>query len=108
MLVIVTGIDVVDAAELVVIVVTPPDAVADLKSAGFVWPYWRIVIALLEVAIASEASATRARVRNETAFMEPLLKCCRIGMLPNLIERGHRIVVACNFNQNLGILLVST
>jgi hypothetical protein len=74
----VTGIEPAANAEFVVMVVELPDAVAVLKSAGFVCPYWRIVTALLEVAIASEASDARARARNETNFMEPLLKCCGI------------------------------
>jgi len=46
-------------------------------SAVFAWPYVRIVIALPEVAIASEATAASARVRSEATFMKTLLKCCR-------------------------------
>ncbi len=94
------GIDPATAREFVVNVVADPPTVAVTKSAGFVWANWRIVTALLDVAIASEASVARARARIVAAFMRPLLKCCRIGMLLNFIERGHPIVAAYDFNQN--------
>jgi hypothetical protein len=88
MLVMVTGIAPGNAAVFVVIVVVLPDAVAVLKSAGFVCPYWRIVTALLEVAIASEASDARARTLMEASLMGPLLRCCGMRMMLRFVVVG--------------------
>jgi hypothetical protein len=73
-LVMVTGMAPGFDNEFVVRVVVVPEAVAVMTSFGLAWPNWRIVAALAEVAIASEASDASAKSRKDSFFITPLLK----------------------------------
>jgi hypothetical protein len=81
MFVILMGSEPGAAKEFVVNLVVDPEATAVIKPTGFVCPNWRIVTALLEVAIASEASDASTRERIEITFMESLLSGCGMRML---------------------------